>query len=359
MTATTPLTDPTHVSNKSQRRRTAANVSADSPASKRTPRTTRSSNRSTGSEANGVESANAPESPVKRKDIEAGPPQEVPPPLPGAVTPKKARQRKEVKREIGEDTQEQVPQVKGTLTSSKRIRRVEEDQGPADLQVDGDTPKTAKRKRIVKVEKVEVEVDEQSPKRTKHTKATETAINQTAGDEAPPKKAKRKTKVKEEDEEVQEGEVGQDKIKRKRRTKEEKELEAMPLAVRTDGLRMFIGAHVSGAKGWFLSMYISSVELRLVFVSRSSQFSHKLRAHWVNNLQVSQIEMMTDTANLSAEMPLLCSLSHRRSGRTLLCKTIIETSSEHCVVSISTTQPSIKPFSIPKSDPAILIHQST
>lgn len=39
------------------------------------------------------------------------------------------------------------------------------------------------------------------------------------------------------------------KPKRKRKTKEEKEVEAMPLAVRTTGLRMYVGAHVSIAKG--------------------------------------------------------------------------------------------------------------
>ena len=39
------------------------------------------------------------------------------------------------------------------------------------------------------------------------------------------------------------------KPKRKRKTKEEKEAEAMPLAARTKGLNMFVGAHVSIAKG--------------------------------------------------------------------------------------------------------------
>lgn len=39
------------------------------------------------------------------------------------------------------------------------------------------------------------------------------------------------------------------KPKPKRKTREEKEAEAMPLAARTTGLRMFIGAHVSCAKG--------------------------------------------------------------------------------------------------------------
>ena len=292
MTVTTRLKDPAQLSTKSQRRRTAANASADSPTSKSTPRATRTS-RSTGSEANGVEGGDTPESPVEKENIEAGFPEEVPPLLPGAVIPKKIRQRKDVvNRERGEDPQKQDHPVKGTPTSTKKIRRVEEDQRPVDLQIDGDTPKTAKRKRIVEVEEVEIEVGEPSPKKTKHRKATESAINETAGDEALHKKAKRKTKVKEEDEEVQDSEEGQKKVKRKRKTKEEKELEAMPLAVRTDGLRMFIGAHVSGAKGWFFSMYIASVELRLVFISRSSQFSHKLRAHWVNNLQISQLTMI-------------------------------------------------------------------
>lgn len=39
------------------------------------------------------------------------------------------------------------------------------------------------------------------------------------------------------------------KTSKKRKTKEEKQAEAMPLRVRTEGLRMFVGAHVSAAKG--------------------------------------------------------------------------------------------------------------
>lgn len=37
--------------------------------------------------------------------------------------------------------------------------------------------------------------------------------------------------------------------RKRRKTKEEKEAEAMPLAARTQGLKMFVGAHVSAAKG--------------------------------------------------------------------------------------------------------------
>lgn len=39
------------------------------------------------------------------------------------------------------------------------------------------------------------------------------------------------------------------KLPRKRKTKEEKEAEMQPLAARASGLRMFVGAHVSAAKG--------------------------------------------------------------------------------------------------------------
>jgi AP endonuclease-1 len=45
--------------------------------------------------------------------------------------------------------------------------------------------------------------------------------------------------------------------KRRKKTKEEKEAEAMPLAPRTKGLKMFVGAHVSAAKGVFNSIHNS------------------------------------------------------------------------------------------------------
>ena len=52
-----------------------------------------------------------------------------------------------------------------------------------------------------------------------------------------------------------------------------------------------------------------------------------------------------------AEMPLPCSSNHKKSGRTLLYKTIIETNSEHCAVNTSTTQPSRVPHSPSPSKP--------
>lgn len=55
-------------------------------------------------------------------------------------------------------------------------------------------------------------------------------------------------------EEIQEDGAGSSSKKptRKRKTKEEKDSEAMPLAARSTGLRILIGAHVSVAKGEFV-----------------------------------------------------------------------------------------------------------
>ena len=55
------------------------------------------------------------------------------------------------------------------------------------------------------------------------------------------------------------------KTKRKRKTKEEKAKEAMPLAARTQGLRMFIGAHVSGAGGTSYALEKGGISTNVLF----------------------------------------------------------------------------------------------
>lgn len=277
MTASPPLADHVQVSPRSLRRRTAANAVADSPTSKRPSRATRGLNTTTGREAHGVEDKNTIDKPGKRGKTETVLTEEVPRPLPEGAA-KETRQRREVKQEI-KNLQEQESPVGETSSRGTNLAR---NKKSASLQVDSGTSQTVKRKRSVKVEEAGNEVGEPSSKKPKRKTATESKIDEAVEDEASPSKAKHKTKVKEEDEEIEEGEGGQKKTKRKRKTKEEKELEAMPLAVRTDGLRMFIGAHVSGAKGWSFSMYIATVKLRFVFESRSPQFSHELRTHRVN-----------------------------------------------------------------------------
>lgn len=262
MTAPEPVTGLSQELPMSQRRKRVANAAAESPASKRTA--TRTPNKTTQLEVNGVEEKDTFGNPAKKKKVESVTTEEVPTALPTGAIPRNTKPRTEVKQET-KRTQVQEPQVEGTPAKAKKIVKVEEDQEPADPQIDGDLPKTAKRKRVVKVkeEEEEIEVSKPSPKKTKRKKDPEVEVDGTVDTEASPTKVRRKTKVKEAEEDGQEGEDGQKKITRKRKTKEERELEAMPIAARTDGLRMFIGAHVSGAKGRSFSMYIATIELRL------------------------------------------------------------------------------------------------
>ena len=105
---------------------------------------------------------------------------------------------------------------------STKVRRNKKEQTDAgeeeEKEVDGDSPTKPKSKRKVK----------DIAKKIKEVKEQDTDIE----DEA----------------KALNGDTPQ-KPKRKRKTKEEKEAEAMPLAARTTGLRMYVGAHVSIAKG--------------------------------------------------------------------------------------------------------------
>lgn len=80
----------------------------------------------------------------------------------------------------------------------------------------------------------------------------ETLANGTANKSRRKTKAKTEvvieTEVKVEEQEADNGTVAK-KVKRKRKTKEEKEAEAMPLAARTVGSKLLVGAHVSSAGG--------------------------------------------------------------------------------------------------------------
>lgn len=65
------------------------------------------------------------------------------------------------------------------------------------------------------------------------------------------------TKAKEEVEiEGEEEAIKAAKSTKNRKTKAEKEAEMLPLAARTKGLQMFVGAHVSAAKGWLIPFSI-------------------------------------------------------------------------------------------------------
>ena len=81
------------------------------------------------------------------------------------------------------------------------------------------------------------------------------------------------------------GEEPPRKVQRRRKTKEEKEAEAMPLAARSTGLRMFVGAHVSGAKGTseagHCRLRVARIDPDFNCPSRSAECSDQLRTYRV------------------------------------------------------------------------------
>jgi AP endonuclease-1 len=141
-------------------------------------------------------------------------------------------------------------------------------------------PTAAKKRRIAQATKTENKEDEEeaevkpAPKRQPRKKAAVKAEEEEGGSEEPedskpaPKKQPRKKVA------VKEGTDGADgddtavakPTKTKRKTKEEKEAEAMPLAARTIGHKLFIGAHVSSAGG----QYFSRIQLYSIVSMRKS-----------------------------------------------------------------------------------------
>ena len=207
------------------------------------------------------------------------------------------------------------PVVDGNSVQTSKTARVGQP-GVDAISTEGSKSSRGKRKRNAKDE-VENSIDKESPEKPKRNKkvkvevATEVISPSGAsskqierGDEIEVKeesvlakiedlqqtiqtptkaKKKKKTKAKVEKESVDiDGEEVKDhteeevetpkKAKRKRKTKEEKEAEAMPIAARTTGLKMYVGAHVSGAKGRSqrsttgATMYIASIEAEVMCI---------------------------------------------------------------------------------------------
>ena len=150
---------------------------------------------------------------------------------------------------------EATTEVKPPNTKRKKVVLEE-----GENQIDNAAGKKTKRTKKIKREDVDVLSDKESlqkPKLKPKSKTTaESEIleeTEASSDTATPKKRARKTKSKVKQQAA--GDGGEEdaetpkKTKRKRKTKEEKEAEAMPIAMRTLGFSMFIGAHVSCAKG--------------------------------------------------------------------------------------------------------------
>lgn len=148
--------------------------------------------------------------------------------------------------------------VKNKKGAASRVNKKSASIDSETAYVNGSTVKTEAVKGKTKEEEV---ATNGTPKRSRKRKikaeeATE-ELNGLQGSEAAepkPKKRQRKSEVKEEKAELDEdGNIIANKVKRKRKTKEEKEAEAMPLAARTVGHKMFVGAHVSSAGGQSMS----------------------------------------------------------------------------------------------------------
>jgi hypothetical protein len=119
---------------------------------------------------------------------------------------------------------------------TRKVKSQEEEAAPSSEEA----PKPAPKKRQSKAKVVKEEEAEEEDAVTKPL---------------PKGRARKKSEVKEEaNEEDNDGKVTEQPVKKKRKTKEEKEAEAMPLASRTVGHKLFIGAHVSSA-GVSISIY--------------------------------------------------------------------------------------------------------
>ncbi|KAL2045019.1 hypothetical protein N7G274_002794 [Stereocaulon virgatum] len=243
------LADTPRSSPRSQRRKVKTSALLESPApnlnaGESRKSIERKSQRAIGNSGSGSPEASRKhmkaEAPIVEKQVQAQAEQ-------GSL--KKTILRKGIKIEEDEEQNPKAETQGGveTPTETSRDRKVNFEDGKA--QINRTTSTSAKRTRSVEVEgAVKAENSEPSPKKIQRKRIAE--VEEEAVDsEASPKKAKQKTELKDEEGKGEDSEEGSKKIKRKRKTKEEKEAEAMPLAARTTGLQMFLGAHVSAAKG--------------------------------------------------------------------------------------------------------------
>ena len=226
MTASKTITDAPRSSPRSKRPIAASNFTVESPGTNRS--TEESGKRERRSQlVNGAKDVIITESSHRRCSPEAVVFKEEPKESGNKQSLHKATQPKSI----------QIPKL-------NRKHNVKE---TAAEQVDEGTPKKAKRKRAAEIEETDLETSEVKLRKLKR-KATEVKPDKSVDGELSSKNTQQNKKViKEED--VEEEEEALKKIKRRRKTKEEKEAEAMPLASRTNGLQMFVGAHVSCAKG--------------------------------------------------------------------------------------------------------------
>lgn len=130
-----------------------------------------------------------------------------------------------------------------------------------------DSPSRSKRK-STRFTEIHVKVGEEKLSRSVKSKRTErSALKKSSSTDSD---AKDVVVANEVEEEEQEEIIRKKTISRKTKTTEEQETNEMALAARTQGLRMFVGAHVSAAKG---SLSLKSYRCR---------FHQPLQALYVN-----------------------------------------------------------------------------
>lgn len=170
--------------------------------------------------------------------------------------------------EVGEEKTVVPTKILETPTQKRRrsakllIVGIETAAVKSEIVEDVDVASKGAVKRVQRGAKVEVEavteedLGSNSPKRSgKRAKVSikpKEQEEEQAASPSTPKRSKKGKKTVTEEQDVAAEEVvdgNPTKAKRKRKTKEEKEAEAMPLAARTTGLKMYLGAHVSSAKG--------------------------------------------------------------------------------------------------------------
>lgn len=185
---------------------------------------------------------------VKEDSSDLSPPPEgIEHPQNGSPVGSKKRKRTTSVRANGNSTQDQTPST--SLPESIDSKTKARGQGKA-------AKDTAVKKEATESNDIALDAGVETPsKKTRKRKTVDYKDEEQAEEGATPasagkSKGRKKAKVEKTDEGESQGNGDESKpTKRKRKTKEEKEAEAMPLAARTVGHKMYIGAHVSSAGG--------------------------------------------------------------------------------------------------------------
>lgn len=154
--------------------------------------------------------------------------------MPPRGTRKAARSSAELQSTSNKRDLEEEPELLTPRRQSKRIKSTEQLRGtPASPQPKVSRAQTKSEGQLVQEETIKVQNQPQNSTTTTKQKIEEQVEQDSV-------------KVKDElDEEA----IVTAKTPKKRKTKKEQQAEIMPLRARTQGLRMFVGAHVSAAGG--------------------------------------------------------------------------------------------------------------